>query len=198
MRTILFTFIFLFAGAASLRAQETLFDSLESGGYGAPFIDVTPVHHHAGILVGGRGGWILNHCFVIGGAGGGLANRVNIETYGPDSSRYAEFGYGGLFIAYVFAHDRLVHPAISVLIGAGGAGTRTHGPYDGEDMRDMRWSDPVFVLQPGVHVELNVSRHFVLSAAIEYRYVSGISDPALSTAEFNGVSAQLAFQFGKF
>src|SRR4051794_928589 len=45
----------------------------QSGGYGAPVVSYTRFAGTDSVLIGARGGWVLNHQLVIGGGGFGLA-----------------------------------------------------------------------------------------------------------------------------
>jgi hypothetical protein len=45
-------------------------NGFDNGGYGAPVVKFMSLGGEVGVLVGGRGGWIINHTFVIGGGGG--------------------------------------------------------------------------------------------------------------------------------
>lgn len=63
--------------SAALAQEETLLGAadVEHGGYGALVVRFTSVNGELGVLVGGRGGCIVNHSFSLGGAGYGLANK---------------------------------------------------------------------------------------------------------------------------
>ncbi|MBN1426023.1 hypothetical protein JXA88_15850, partial [Candidatus Fermentibacteria bacterium] len=55
---------------------ETLLKGpIENGGFGGLVVKFSQLADQTAVFVGGRGGWILNHTFVIGGGGYGLANE---------------------------------------------------------------------------------------------------------------------------
>jgi len=85
--------------------EQTLFESgsYKSGGYGAPEVKFTNVNDKFGVLVGGRGAWILNSTFAIGGAGYGLVTSHSISDYftREDTVAYLRTGYGGLYLSYI-------------------------------------------------------------------------------------------------
>lgn len=175
--------------------EETLLGSLdiEHGGYGGPFVKFTSINDHFAVLVGGRGGWIINHTFVLGLGGYGLANNIPSFVVGPLGQRFVDFGYGGLDVEYVFDPDRLVHLSLHTLIG-GGAVRYRHEL--GNDVTGP--SDVLFVAEPGVNLDLNVITWFRFSVGAAYRYVSGVTSGVSTNKDLSGLSAQLTFRFGKF
>ena len=95
--------------------EETLVGTgeIDHGGYGALVVKVTGINGETAILVGGRGGWIINHTFVLGGGGYGLVNNLRPDDPGsflfPDGETLLNFGYGGLELAYIINSDKLIH-----------------------------------------------------------------------------------------
>lgn len=175
--------------------EETLVgSSIESGGFGGPVVKFSSMNGNTGILVGGRGGWIINHTFIIGGGGYGLANNVKAKTLGPNGERYLNFGYGGLEMEYVSDSYRLLHFSFMTLIGGGGLGWRD------ENMRTgfVNDNETFFILEPGANVTLNVTKFFRISAGVSYRYITGIESSAATNADLSGLSGVLTLRFGKF
>ena len=112
-----------FASQGALSAQETLLEGdIRHGGFGAPVVKFTGIDDRFGVLVGGRGGWIINGSFVLGAGGYGLANVNNFErsVAALGDTRRLVMGYGGLELEYVHRPDELVHFSTNLLIGAGG------------------------------------------------------------------------------
>ena len=61
--------------------QETLLSgNIESGGFGGFVVRFSEIGGAFAVLAGGRGGWIINHTFVLGGGGYGLANDVALTV----------------------------------------------------------------------------------------------------------------------
>lgn len=176
--------------------EETLISGeIESGGFGGPVLKFGSFNGETAILVGGRGGWILNHSFIIGGGGYGLANDVKAKVPGPFGERYLNFGYGGLELEYVSQSDRLIHFSFQTLIGAGGLGWRDHDVRVG--MRDSG-GDSFFIVEPTIHATLNVTLCFRISGGMSYRFISGVQSQASSSPDLSGPSGVLTFRFGKF
>ena len=178
-----------------LAQEETLIGGeIENGGFGGPVVKLGSINGETGIFVGGRGGWIINHTFIVGGGGYGLANNVKAKVLGPYSERYLNFGYGGLELEYIAQSDRLIHFSVMTLIGAGGLGWRDESIRGGMNSD----GDAFFILEPAAQVNLNVTKYFRLSAGVSYRYVSGVDSPAATNADLSGPSGVLTFRFGKF
>jgi len=176
--------------------DETLINGpIESGGFGGPVLKVGSFNGETGLLVGGRGGWIINHAFIIGGGGYGLVNNIKAKVPGPYGERYLNFGYGGLELEYVSHPHRLVNFSFQTLIGAGGLSWRDPDVHVG--MRDSD-NDTFFIVEPGVNVTVNVTTYFRLSGGVSYRYVSGVQSPASNDVDLSGPSGVLTFRFGKF
>jgi hypothetical protein len=165
------------------------------GGWGAPVVQISTVRDRAAVFVGGRGGWLINGRFTIGGGGFGLVSDIPA----PDAAQPAgasldlEMGYGGLWLEYTLAPARLLHVSIGTLIGGGGL-TLTHhdgGSFDGS-------TDSFFVLEPAVVAELNVASFVRADLGVAYRAISGVNMGGLSYADVSGFSGVVLVKFGKF
>ena len=164
--------------------EETLISGeIESGGCGGPVIKLSGISNNFALFIGGRGGWIVNHSFLIGGAAYGLATDVFI------SGNKLHMGYGGLWVEYIINSDELVHFTAGTLIGMGIA----HYDPEGKDQRTY------FVLEPEANVEINIVRFFRVCAGVSYRMAMGFSGLAgLDDAALSGLSANLFLKFGNF
>jgi len=174
--------------------EETLVGGeIESGGFGGPVVKITQVNGESGVLMGGRGGWIINHRFVLGGGGYGLTTNHKAPNYSTESPHYIEMGYGGLELEYIVSSNKVLHYSLQTLIGAGGVDLRDKwgGSVDGEN-------DSFFVVEPGANLELNVSKSIRISAGASYRHVVGVDYRGLGNSDLSGLSANLALKFGKF
>jgi hypothetical protein len=196
MKTACFVLMLFLVAIPAIAQEETLIKGdIESGGFGGPVVKFTSMNGEAGILVGGRGGWIINHSFIIGGGGYGLANNINAKVPGPYGERYLNFGYGGVELEYISQPARLIHMSYMMLIGGGGVNWRDENMRVGSMNQE---SDAFFILEPEVNVTLNVTQYFRLSAGVSYRYVSGSSSAVSSNADLSGPSGVIVFRFGKF
>lgn len=167
---------------AGAQEQTLISGEITSGGYGGPVVKLSGVNNELGLFMGGRGGWIVNHAFIVGGGGYGLANDIFV------SSKKLNFGYGGLELGYVFLSDSLIHFTLHSLIGFGGVSFQD----------DPATADEVFVLEPEATVVLNITRFFRIAAGVSYRLVTGVTNSGVSDASLSGLSGLLVFKFGNF
>lgn len=179
--------------------EETLFQGeIVHGGFGGPVVKFTQVKDEFGVLVGGRGGWIINHTLSLGGGGYGLANQIA----GPEGLPYVEpilsLGYGGFEMEYICRSGRLLHSTVSLLIGAGGVGYVEGDKGCCLDREDKENLDSFFIVEPSFQVELNVSSFLRMDLGIGYRFVSGVETEDLSNSDIGGPSLNLIFKFGRF
>ncbi len=201
--------IMIIVSASVFAQEETLISGeVEHGGFGGPVVKMTSVKNEFGVLVGGYGGWLINHTFMIGGGGYGLVNKIKgneaaqlaYQVY-TDRPVNIEFGYGGVVFEYINNSNSLVHFAFSTLIGAGGVtyNERDYNDWDwGEHRDDGRPNDAFFVAEPEVKAELNVASFFRVDVGGSYRFISGVNIIGLKNSDLSGPSANITFKFGKF
>jgi hypothetical protein len=174
---------------------ETLVGSnVAHGGFGGPVARVSRFNGQTGVILGGHGGWILDHRFVIGGGAYGLVGTAITVPYVPPAggTAYLTFGYGGLELQYFVRPLRLTHLAFSLLIGVGGAEYRQGGGGQ------LTPSSTLFVAEPGAGIQLNLTRGIRLSATGSYRMVSGVRLSGLSNRDVSGPAVALGVEFGRF
>ena len=219
--------LLLLLSALPVSAQEqTLLGSgpVDNGGYGALVTKFTTVNGRFGLLLGARGGWIINHSFSVGLAGYGLVNNVRAHTPGPNGEPYLNLGYGGLDLEYVYRSDDVVHVSIHTLIGAGAAGYRfsiwapSEPRYTGmhwgfpwgswNAVPDRAWENnydtwphywkAFFVVEPGANLDINVTSWMRTSLGASFRVVSGLHSDATTNRDLSGPSGMISFRFGSF
>jgi len=191
--------IILISTSQLFSQEETLIGNGEvsHGGFGGPVIKFTQVKGEPGVLVGGRGGWIINHSFVIGGGGYGLVNKIEANNDFLGLRPYLNFGYGGVELEYIIQSDKLLHFTVCTLIGGGAVSYREHLWDDSWDEWDSP-NDAFFVFEPSAGVELNIISFFRVNAGVSYRFISGAEFDDLKNKDLAGVSAFLTLKFGKF
>jgi hypothetical protein len=194
--------LFLFVFVSTVWGQEETLAGAEShnGGFGGPVIKMGQVNDQFGLFIGGRGGWIINHSFVIGGGGYGLVNSVTAQANANGDIDEITFGYGGVEFEYIINSDKLTHFTIYSLFGAGGYHYRNkYENYDREDASDINDSETFFIAEPAVNLEINFSKFFRLSVGAGYRFIAGKSNTGfISGSDLSGFSGTLTFKFGRF
>ena len=201
-------FIFVicsFVLTAQLSAQEqTLIDQpIQSGGYGGPVVRFSEFNNKFAVLVGGYGGWLINHSFLLGGGGYGLVNNIIASPaaqlyYGATSDLRTQFGYGGLFLEYTGDPNALIHYSVSTLIGGGSVNYGYWNSFSQSYYDALSRTSTVFVFEPGVGAELNITRFFRLNSGVSYRLVRGSDLPGITDSDMSNFSAFLTFKFGAF
>lgn len=179
---------------APARAQEETLagPGSSNGGFGGPVLKVTPINGKTGILLGGRGGWIINHTFIIGGGAYGLLTNIAADAPGPGGEPYIDFSYGGVELEYVHQWDRLMHLSFGLLVGGGSLRCRqSNGSNSGDGLS-------FFTMEPWVNGNLNVTDFFRVSVGVSYRWVTGANSPAASDGDLSGVTGILLLRFGSF
>jgi len=167
---------------------------IHHSGYGAPVVSYTRFADRDSVLVGGRGGWILNHQFVIGGGGFGLATPARQSAV--DQADYQHtFGYGGLWLEYLIAPMNVVHGSVGTLVGAGGI---TYQRFRPASLAKDQESTSVFVLDPVVAVEVNVTSFLRIALQGGYRVVRGVDLASLSNGDASGFTLGGALKVGGF
>jgi hypothetical protein len=206
MKKIILFLLFITTFAFSQR--ESIFDGeMENGGFGALNLKITSVKKQTGVFVGGYGGWLINHRLLIGVGGYGLVNNVPadksvVSIYNFVREPLLTFGYGGAVLEYYIEPNSVVHSSVSALIGGGGVLYRQGGA--GEYF-NASWGDPyktgtntVFVFEPGVSVEVNMTNYMKIGFGVSYRFVNGVDLPALKNSDLSNISGGISLKFGKF
>lgn len=197
---VLLLAVAVLAGSASAAedrpADEVLVSGeIEHGGFGGPEMRFSSVLGSGAVFVGARGGWIINHRFIIGGAGYGLASRIGAPSSAqPGIGRYdLSFGYGGPCFEYVVAPGRLWHLSVLSLFGAGGL------QYVSRELAPPSpRTSAVFVWEPALLLEVNVVSFLRIDLGASYRLVSGAELTGLGNSDVGGPAGVLALKFGKF
>ncbi len=206
MKAYLFAIVLTFIiSCAAFAQEETLIGKgkITNGGFGGPVVKYTNIKGEPAVLVGGRGGWIINHTFIIGGGGYGLVNNINANNpfvnYYLDVWPYINFGYGGLELEYIIQSDKLIHYSACTLIGGGGVSYRRSLTEDNNgDYGRNSPNDAFFVFEPSFNIELNIISFMRVNAGVSYRFISGANFDDLRNSDLAGPSAILTLKFGKF
>lgn len=214
-KTSIALLLFVLLSAIAAKAQETtggemrtLFgnnEKISHGGYGALLINYSQIDDKDAVLVGARGGWIINHGITLGIGGYGFANQLDYKNFTVGDEVYDKVilsgGYGGLLIEPILFPFSPVHVAIPVIIGAGGA-AYVNDYYYGNPGYEWEYytidSSPFFVLEPGVEIEFNMVKFMRIGLGAYYRYTSGLDLYNTDEHALDGFSTGISLKFGKF
>lgn len=184
---------------------------LHHGGWGALTSHHTRLLEKDALLVGARGGWLINHRVTIGFAGHGLVTPVGNVAYDAHvqaqgevlrSKSSLQMGYGGLFIEPVIAYRSPLHVSLPLIVGAGGVGYgyTSRLPEGADPQSGYRTSDAqaFFVVEPGIELELNVIPLVRVGIGASYRYTSDVDLPETAKDALHGINAGLTVKVGCF
>ena len=177
-------------------------DTNTYGGYGGPLIKMSHINNDWGLIIGGKGGVVINRKLAFGGIGEALitnndffGDNLNGDEHSPLNLTYAA---GGVFLEYIFNLESPVHISIPINLMAGGIAI-TDNTCISENKCDMEVeSSGSFIIEPGINLEFNLSKHFISAINISYRQVFGSSLVNLKNEDLSGVSMGIILKFGDF
>lgn len=195
-RILAFFFLFAFASAASGQQETLLGRGVEHGGFGAPVWKISGVNGDIVPFGGARGGWIINHTFIIGYGTYGMGGEVDASSFARRTfarpNLELDFRYRGLEFEYVNDWDKLFHWGLYTLVGGGSAN------YLDPNDDDFDIDDNLFIIEPAVNGTLNVTRWFRATAQASYRFVGDVDLVGVSSGDLGGPALTVELRFGKF
>ncbi|MBE9468201.1 MAG: hypothetical protein IMY72_07765 [Bacteroidetes bacterium] len=200
-KIIIFFGVILALGA---KAQDNGYKSLfgnnfNVSGFGGPSMMLTNVSGEFAYMMGGGGAVLLNKTFFIGGYGYRLINRIepNLNDvvfpqqiggqYLQENS--IDFDFGGIWTGIIIKGNKAIHPIVSCQFGWGNLSL--NNDYANID-------DPVFVINPIIEIEANITRFFRMSIGGNYRIVQDVNFGEYKNSDFSGAGLFFGFKFGWF
>ncbi|MDA3929536.1 MAG: hypothetical protein PF541_11295 [Prolixibacteraceae bacterium] len=168
---------------------QTVMNSFELkriSGFGGPTMSFTSINGEFAVLNGGGGGILINN-FFFGGYGEGVSTTMSFNN--SNSVELKEFGHGGFWLGYEFAHEKMIHPVVSTRLGWGNVIGYDNNSY---------FKIPVFVASPAVSMEVNFTRFFKMNIGAEYRQTLGANTGGLKNSDLSGLGVFTSFIFGWF
>ena len=178
--------IALLAVPGRLEAQQarTLVRGESShGGFGGLVFKGSGVADQFAGFFGARGGWVIDHVFVLGAGGSRMGGGVDVAVSGASES--LDMWYGGAEIEFISGWSQVYHITFTTLIGGGSLGMA------GE-------SDGIFVTEPLLNLEINITPYFRLNFGGGYRFVWDVDLPSLSNGDLSQFLGQVTLKFGAF
>lgn len=201
VRAVLLAALPILMASSAHAQQQTLFDiDIDQSWFGGPAARFSNLANDWGLLAGIRGEWVMDHTLGLGMAAYGLATRSVEASFTVDGKRPTlEMGYGGFVIEYIINPNGLVHFSIESLIGAGGVTYSINGgDHDPLPRADNFGADAFFVAEPGINVDLNITKFLHLSLGAGYRIVSKVDFHDLESRDISGASIGMMLKFGTF
>lgn len=182
---------------------QTLIPSgeLHSGGFGAFVVKVGAIDGQTSVLFGGRGGWVINRTFVIGGGGYGFTDMM-YHNQSSVADTGLSFGYGGLELEYLISSSNVVHATIMTLIGAGGLAVMRRSQFGMDNDYNTVYSTSCFVFEPAVNIEVNILTWLRFGIGGGYRFVTGIDavvgNKTYDNSTVSGLFGAATLKFGPY
>lgn len=172
------------------------------GGFGSIDLKVTEMADVRTMLLGAKGGLIVNKNFLFGLGGYGIATNTEFDvnrSSGQPQPLQLYGGYAGMLIGGMIAPEKMIHISIPVLLGAGGVEISDEDFFPSfSDSEYTIERSAFFVVEPGLDLELNVTRILRLGLGASYRWVSGSDLNLLSDDELTNWSGNFSIRFGGF
>lgn len=151
---------------------------MHSGGYGAPVFGIGVLDGEIGYTSGGRGGWVVNHVFVIGGYG---QNLTVVDAAG----REKRVTGGGLFLEGILGYRSPVHATLEAGFGFGSVAV---------DARET----PAFVPYGAARLELNLTDWMHFTTGPSVRYVAAQAERVPGAPDALAFGGEALIKFGWF
>ncbi len=175
---------------------QTLIKKRSPGGYWSINAGYTQIANEDALVFGTTFSYIANRILEVGISGQGIfSNNPMLGNYGNKVAVGAF--YGGLHVAPVLFSNKAVHFTFPVLIGGGAGGYYDYKAYEEFEIEDYDW-DALFVIEPGVNVELNISRFLRLGIGGKYRFTNKVEIDTMDENAFKGFTGGLTLKVGKF
>lgn len=131
----------------------------------APEVKINSIQGDVGTLIGFYGGAVFNQSILLGISGGANLSHPQVN-----------YGYFGALGQYIYKPSTLWHCSVQILL-AHGSTKDYENPKSGLLDNFMNISGAgFFLMEPGINIELNLSRSLTLVTGISYRYVTGLNE----------------------
>jgi hypothetical protein len=158
-----------------------------------PEVKINSIQGDIGTLIGFYGGALFNRTFLLGISGGANLSHPTVN-----------YGYFGAIGQYIYKPANLRHLSGQLLLAYGSA-KDYEDPKSGLLDNFMNVSGaPFFLMEPGINLELNISRNMMLVAGISYRWVTGMDENSenvsithVTNEDLSGVNFNIGVKFGK-
>jgi hypothetical protein len=191
---VIFIFLTVESPAQEQDSTHALFSSnVKVSEIWTPEVKINSIQGDVGTLIGFYGGAVFNHSILLGISGG-----VNL------SHPRVNYGYFGAVGQYIYKPSTLWHCSGQILL-AYGSTKDYENPKSG--LLDNFWNisgASFFLMEPGINLELNLSKRLTLVTGISYRYVSGLNEnnenvqiTHVTNEDLSGINFNIGLKFKK-
>lgn len=144
---------------------------------------------------------VANHGLAFGFTGKGFFSEPYETIQAVHTSYSYSGGYGGFLIEPILFPKFPVHVSFPILLGAGGIARSIlinyEYPYEYTEFY-IEDAEAFLIAEPGVEIELNVTRWMRLGLGASYRFTTAIEPTTYDNNPLNGFTGGFSMKFGKF
>jgi hypothetical protein len=188
-------YFLIFITGLFVLSNHTSGQNFESGAFGAPVIKYTRLAGQPALIVGGKGGWIINKRIVLGAGYYALTSNVNSNFTDPESNKnlLLDLNYGGLELEYLLLYESRYNVTIGMLLGSGGLN------FHIQDVNKKFSNRNLLVWEPQLNFEAELFQWLHADAGISYRMISAYTELYnISADDLQGINVLLTFKFGGY
>ena len=204
MKKILFVLIILVS--QTLYSQDSGLENSKTSSnnhFGAVILKYSDISEQGALLLGARGGWMIDESFGIGAGIYGLVSDFSVRLIDQDrledNSDNVDLIYGGAEVSYMFSPDRKLHFAVNTLLGFGNFSVNyTKINKQNNYHNDFNGGATFFVAEPSVSLMANITSFLRFDFGIAYRFATSLDDQSVAIEDVSGLSGIIALRLGNF
>jgi hypothetical protein len=169
--------------------------SPENGAFGAPVFKYTRMAGQPALIMGGKGGWIINKRIVLGAGYYTLTSKINSDFTDEQYNQnlLLDFNYGGLDFEYLLFYESKYNLTISMFLGSGGLN------FHLKDNSKKFSNRNLLVWEPQLNFEMELYSWFHADMGVSYRMISAYTEVYdISMNDLRGINVLLTFKFGRY
>jgi hypothetical protein len=145
------------------------------------------------VILGARAAWLVDHVVGLGAGYYILTSDLPLRN-AEGEERVLKMGYGGMEMEWVLWPRSVVHLSLAGHLGLGSVKLRD--PIEGSEADPD--GDSIFVAEPTLSVEANVTEFARVTVGAGYRFVTGVDIAILTNGDLQAWFGQVALKFGAF
>lgn len=173
---------------------QTLFKStVKVSEMWAPEIKINSIQGTVGTLIGFYGGVLFDRTFLLGISGGANLSHPTVN-----------YGYFGGIGQYIYKSSSLMHLSGQLLLAYGSTKDYENTKSSLMDNFMNISGAGFFMMEPGVNLEVNLSKRLTLAMGVSYRYITGLNENSrnvsrthLTNKDLSGINFNIGLKFGK-
>jgi hypothetical protein len=182
--------ILIFIIAAISLAANAQKSKTAVSGYGAATAEINNMNGNANLAVGGYGGVLLNHRWLMGAAG----SNTFLKKISNGSMAFFQYNTYGLYTEYHINPQSPVHLVTGVMAGAGYL-QQEQATTEAKFKRVGEWH---YVISPNLGLSVDITRFMRVHTRASYNFNGDPKTNALSKNDLRSVASSVSLVFGSF